>query len=129
MKKILISSLAIVALTGWATWSAIADEEKKAEGEVKTIKGEVVDMVCYLDHGAKGEKHKACANKCIAGGLPVGILADQDVYLIVGDHKPINDKLASLAAQDVKVTGKVVHRKGVHMIEVKDPDKDIVAEK
>ena len=86
--------------------------------ETKTIKGEVVDLMCYLDHGAKGEKHAACATKCIKSGGPVGILtSDDQVYLIIGEHKPMNDELASYAAKIITVKGKVVERHGMKMIE------------
>jgi hypothetical protein len=89
-----------------------------AAGGTQTIKGEVVDLMCYLDHGAKGEKHKGCATKCIKGGGPVGLLtADDQLYLVIGDHAPINDKLASKAAQTVTLKGKVVERNGMKMIE------------
>ena len=37
-----------------------------------TVKGEVLDMACYLDHGAHGEKHAQCAATCIESGLPGG---------------------------------------------------------
>jgi len=94
-----------------------AEKEKLASGETQTIKGEVVDLMCYLDHGAKGEKHKACAEKCIKGGGPVGILSGEDLYLVVGDHKPINKELADKAAENVTVKGKVVERNGMKMIE------------
>ena len=50
-------------------------EEHGAKGEEKTISGEVVDMACYIDHGAGGEKHAACAKTCISSGLKVGIKA------------------------------------------------------
>jgi len=131
MKKLLISSLAVAAVAGWTTWSVIADEtgKQKKEAEAKTIKGEVVDMYCYLDHGAKGEKHKQCATDCINGGMPVGLLTDEHVVLVVGEgHKLLNTKLAPMAGETVKVTGKVVHQKGVQMIIVKNPDTDIVKE-
>jgi hypothetical protein len=89
-----------------------------AKADTTTIKGEVVDLMCYLDHGAKGEKHKTCATKCIKSGGPVGILtSDDQLYLIIGDHKPINDELASKAAETVTVTGKVVEKHGMKMIE------------
>ncbi len=92
----------------------LAQPEAKAE----TVKGEVVDLMCYLDHGAHGDKHAACAQKCIKSGGPVGILtADNKLYLIVGDHKPMNDELAAVAAQTVTITGKVVSRDGMNMIE------------
>ena len=85
--------------------------------ESKSITGEVVDLMCYLDHGAKGEKHKGCAEKCINSGGPVGLLSGDDLYLVIGDHKPMNDELASKAAETVALKGKVVEKNGVKMIE------------
>ena len=86
--------------------------------ETQTITGEVVDLMCYLDHGAKGEKHAGCAEMCIGSGGPVGLLTkDNQIYLVVGKHKPINDELASVAARTVTVKGKVVERDGMTMIE------------
>jgi hypothetical protein len=92
--------------------------EEKASATTQTIKGEVVDLMCYLDHGAKGDKHKGCAKKCIESGGPVGLLtADDQLYLVIGDHKPINTELAAKAAQTVTLKGKVVERNGMKMIE------------
>ena len=92
--------------------------EAKDSGQIETIKGEVVDLMCYLDHGAKGDKHKGCATKCIEGGGPVGLLtADNKIYLVVGDHKPLNTELAAKAAQTVTLKGKVVEKHGMKMIE------------
>jgi hypothetical protein len=91
---------------------------EKETGGTQTIKGEVVDLMCYLDHGARGEKHAGCAEKCIKGGGPVGILtSDKQLYLIVGDHKPMNDELAAHASKTITVKGKVVERDGMKMIE------------
>ena len=108
--------LAFGASLGLATlcWGA----EEKTAGQTQTIKGEVVDLMCYLDHGAKGEQHKGCAEKCIKSGGPVGLLAaDGQLYLVIGEHKPINKELAAKAAQTVTVKGKVVERNGTKMIE------------
>ena len=89
-----------------------------ARAEIVTVKGEVVDLMCYLDHGAKGDKHAGCAKKCIESGGPVGLLtADNQLYLVIGDHKPLNEKLASLAAKTVSIKGKLVERNGMKMIE------------
>lgn len=93
-----------------------ADEKPMAQ--TQTITGEVVDLMCYLDHGAKGEKHKGCAEKCIKSGGPVGLLtADDQLYLVIGQHQPMNDELAAKAAQQVTLKGKVVERNGMKMIE------------
>src|SRR6266481_5025982 len=91
-----------------------AADEKAA---TQTVKGEVVDLMCYLDHGAKGEKHKGCAEKCIKSGGPVGLLSEDQLYLVIGDHKPMNDELAAKAAQTVTLKGKVVEKHGMKMIE------------
>ncbi len=83
-----------------------------------TVKGEVLDMACYLDHGAHGEKHADCAAKCIRSGLPVGVKTeDGKVYLLIGEHKPLNDQLADLAGKTVTFHGKAVSRDGINLLE------------
>ena len=114
MLKSVVVSLAFGAAVALPTRNFAAEE---SAGSTQTITGEVVDLMCYLDHGAKGEKHKGCAEKCIASGGPVGILSGDQVYLIVGEHAPMNKELASKAAQTVTVKGKVVERSGMKLIE------------
>src|SRR5438094_10011261 len=92
--------------------------EKHAEAAEVTVTGEVIDMACYLDHGATGAKHADCAKTCIESGLPVGIKGkDGHTYLLIGEHKPMNKELAQYAAKTITVKGKVVERDGIHMIE------------
>ena len=117
--SILKTAGAVLGLTAMLAQPALvlAADEKPA-AQTQTITGEVVDLMCYLDHGAKGEKHKGCAEKCIKSGGPVGLLtADDQLYLVIGEHKPMNDELAAKAAQKVTLTGKVVERHGMKMIE------------
>ena len=84
----------------------------------KTVTGEVVDMMCYVDHNAVGEKHgQSCGAKCIKGGGPVGIVSDGKAYLVVGEHKPINDELAEYCGKNITVKGKIAERGGIAMIE------------
>lgn len=97
---------------------ALADEHEKADaGASKEVTGEIVDMMCYVDHNAMGEKHAACAEKCIKSGGPVGILSDGKAYLVVGAHKPMNDELAPLAGKTVTLKGKMASNGGVSMLE------------
>ena len=99
---------------------ALAEEhgkEKLDAAASKEVAGEVVDMMCYVDHGGKGEKHAACATKCIKSGGPVGIASEGKTYLIVGDHKPMNDQLAEYAGKTITVKGKMAERDGINMIE------------
>ena len=99
---------------------AIAQEhEHGAEaGASKEVTGEVVDMMCYVDHNAVGEKHgQACGAKCIKSGGPAGIVSEGKAYLVVGEHKPINDQLAEYCGKNVTVKGKIAERGGIAMIE------------
>ena len=111
------SLLALALGAGLALPTAAIAADEKGDTKIQKITGEVVDLMCYLDHGAKGEKHKGCAATCIKNGGPVGLLSGDQLYLIVGDHKPMNAELADKAAQTVTVTGKVVERNGMKMIE------------
>jgi hypothetical protein len=113
-----IITLALGAGLGLRTLSFAADDKTPAPAATQTIKGEVVDLMCYLDHGAKGEKHKGCAARCIKGGGPIGLLTSEDqLYLVVGDHAPLNETLSAKAGETVSLKGKVVERSGMKMIE------------
>ena len=119
--SILCISVAVV----FAAAAALAHEghgpgekEGLTAGETKKISGEVLDLACYVDHGATGEKHAGCAKKCITSGLPVGLKADDGkTYLLIGEHVPLNAELAQSAAQKITVEGKVASRDGINMIE------------
>jgi len=84
----------------------------------KEVTGEVVDMMCYVDHNALGEKHgQSCGAKCVKSGGPVGIVSDGKAYLVVGEHKPMNDQLAEYCGKTITLKGKMVERGGIAMIE------------
>src|SRR5207244_8295904 len=54
----------------------------------KEVTGEVVDMMCYVDHNVVGEKHgQSCGVKCIKSSGPVGILRDGKASQVVGEYK------------------------------------------
>ena len=98
---------------------AFAEEhEHGAGGDEKTVTGEVVDMMCYVDHNAVGEKHgQSCGAKCIKNGGPVGIVDNGKAYLVVGEHKPINDELADSCGKTITLKGKLAERGGIAMLE------------
>lgn len=123
-KKAAIWTATLALVAGAAVAASAQDMKtmKESKGDTPaqevTVTGEVLDMACYLDHGAQGQDHKACATKCISSGLPVGIkTADGQTYLLIGEHKPMNDELAQYAAQTITVHGKLVTRDGFQMIE------------
>jgi len=92
------------------------------QGEEVTIKGEVVDLWCYLEGGDHGADHKACAIACAKAGNPIGILDEKgNLYLAMGneDHQPGKDVLLSKMADTVTVTGTLVKKGGLQAIYVK----------
>ena len=99
---------------------AIAQEHEHGGDSAasKEVTGEVVDMMCYVDHNAVGEKHgQSCGAKCIRSGGPVGIVSEGKAYLVVGEHKPINDQLAEYCGKNITVKVKPAERGGIAMIE------------
>src|SRR3984893_6001285 len=100
---------------------AIAQEHEHGKADAaasKEVTGEVVDMMCYVDHNAVGEKHgQSCGAKCIKSGGPVGIVSDGKAYLVVGEHKPMNDQLAEYCGKTITMKGKMAERGGVEMLE------------
>ncbi len=112
-----LAALMVVSLS----FAALAQEGKSEAPKAQTLKGEIVDMGCYLGHGAKGAEHQACALKCIQNGMPMGLLTeDGTVYLLTQSHQdadPFN-QAKDLAAQTVSITGPVFDRGGVKAIEV-----------
>lgn len=100
---------------------ALAHEEHEKDkldaAAEKTLTGEIVDLMCYADHSASGEKHAKCAASCIKGGGPVAILSEGKTYLVVGDHKPMNDQLAEYAGKTVTLKGKLASSGGIPMLE------------
>jgi hypothetical protein len=125
------AALALAILAGWilgriTTGSiAIPTETRLAT----SVSGEVIDMACYFDDGASGPVHAECARMCIASGLPVGLKAkDGTIYVLIGKqvppspqpaakHESLNAQLASYAAKIVTISGTIVSKKGVNVIE------------
>src|SRR5215470_18404499 len=99
---------------------AIAQEHEHGgdAAAAKEVTGEVVDMMCYVDHNVVGEKHgQSCGAKCIKSGGPVGIVSDGKAYLVVGEHKPMNDQLADYCGKTITLKGKLAERGGIAMLE------------
>ncbi len=117
--KIVAAFAFIVVLAALVLPLLGAEHPAAAAGAEMTVTGEVVDLWCYLDSGARGADHKACAIACMNAGNPVGIAdAKGDVYVAMGakDMKPGKDVLKDKMAETVTVTGKVIKKGGVQAI-------------
>lgn len=92
------------------------------KGEEVTVKGEVIDLWCYLEGGDHGADHKDCAVMCAKAGNPIGILdAKGNIYVAMGikDHQPGREVLIDKMAETVTVTGTLVKKGGTQVIYVK----------
>jgi hypothetical protein len=89
----------------------------EAEDEV-VLKGEVVDLHCYLTRGASGAEHAGCANACLARGVSPGLLAaDGRVFVLLGEKPfPVKDQVAGLAGEPVVARGRIVERGGLQAL-------------
>ncbi len=124
MRRMAVVLAAIASLVCFSTGLAADthhDMGKMAAAKPAVTVGELVDMGCYVGHGAKGEKHTDCAAKCIAGGMPMGVLTSSgQLYVLAMDHTnpdPYN-KAKDMAGKQVKVGGPVHVRNGVKTIDV-----------
>src|SRR5213593_3113490 len=91
------------------------------KGETVKVKGEVVDLWCYLEGGDRGAGHKKCAVACAKAGNPIGLVTEKDeVYVMMGlkDHQPGKDVLIDKMAETVTVEGTLVKKGGVQGIYV-----------
>ena len=119
--QMVVSAMFAIALT--LSPFALAQEHEHGKENLsasaeKTVTSEIVDMMCYVDHNAVGESHgQSCGAKCIKNGGPVGIVSDGKAYLVVGEHKPMNEQLAEYCGKTVTLKGKLADRGGIAMLE------------
>ncbi|MEM7146354.1 MAG: hypothetical protein AAF591_14555 [Verrucomicrobiota bacterium] len=81
-----------------------------------TLRGEIVDSKCYLGvmNPGEGKPHRACAIRCISGGIPPVLLVRDEAgranYFVVVDENggAVNEAVLDLVALPVEVTGEVV---------------------
>jgi len=94
----------------------------------QTLVGEIVDSKCFLGVMNPGQltPHRACAIRCISGGVPPVLLVRQNdgppIYLLLvsADGKPVNQQVLNVVAEPVEITGEV-ERQGDLLVLRADP--------
>jgi hypothetical protein len=94
----------------------------------RTFVGEIVDSKCFLGVMNPGQlkPHRACAVRCISGGVPPVLLVRQTdgkaryLLLIAPDGQPVNQRVLGLVAEPVEITGEV-ERQGELLVLRADP--------
>src|SRR5215831_17292449 len=73
--RILQLAAAIIIAAGMTAASLKLWEHQRhgiGQGREITVKGEVLDMTCYIAQNLSGPQHAQCARECIRRGLPAG---------------------------------------------------------
>ena len=84
----------------------------------QTFSGEIVDSKCFLGVMNPGrlEVHRACAIRCIAGGIPPMLFArdtsggEAHLLLVDANGHTLNDLVPDLVARPVTITGRLERR-------------------
>ena len=85
-----------------------------------TIKGEVVDTMCYASMGARGASHVKCGMACAKAGIPVGLVEGKKMYILLPakDGQPLPASVAENMGKVVSVTGNVYESGGNRFLTV-----------
>jgi hypothetical protein len=100
-----------------------------APGERVRVTGEMIDTWCYFSgvmggpDAVVGTAHHTCALWCAAGGIPVGLLADDGtVYMVIKwqGSTDVADGETLLRVQSHRLTADGIHylRDGIHYLVV-----------
>ncbi|MFK7942180.1 MAG: hypothetical protein AB8B85_04580 [Paracoccaceae bacterium] len=117
----MLKTLATAAVALGLAGTALA-----ADGERIQVKGEIIDTWCYFSgvmgspESVTGSAHHTCALWCAAGGIPVGVLAeDGTVYMVLkweGNGDVAGDTLLSVQSHEITADGIVHKRDGVNYL-------------
>ena len=131
MKRLIVTCAAlslVVAVSAFARGAEDKAEHKMAghshsmaAAKTGTWTGEILDSGCYLGHGAMGEKHAECAQKCAANGMPLMLLTkDGKAFLLTPPHDNMDayNQMKGMAGSMATITGALSERSGVKGIEV-----------
>ncbi|MEM8740493.1 MAG: hypothetical protein AAGE13_03260 [Pseudomonadota bacterium] len=110
---------------------SLAAPGSTAEGRTVTVTGETVDTWCYFSgvmggpDVVTGSAHHTCALWCAAGGIPVGLLADDGtMYMVLklGEESDAagGDGFLLVASNQLTAQGTLYERDGINYIVVSE---------
>lgn len=121
---LMLSAIGLLAASSGAAWSA-------APARTVEIKGEIIDTWCYLSgvmggpEAVTGSAHHTCALWCAAGGIPVGVRAqDGTIYMVlkIKGEDPLaqSDTIMEIQSNAITAKGKHYVRDGVDYLVVEN---------
>jgi hypothetical protein len=103
----------------------------RSKRQLVTMRGEIVDYYCYIEKGLRGEEHKECGVRCVAGDVCMGLLTDdQRLFMISINHmramEPLKfegipdpfAKCRGMISKRVEMTGYAMERHWQRVFEV-----------
>jgi len=122
----LLKAIGVSALMMGLALSAV---QAATEAKMVDIKGEVIDTWCYLSgvmggpDAVVGSAHHTCALWCAAGGIPVGVRAeDGTVYMVlkINGEEPLapTDTVMEIQSDTIVAHGRHYVRDGVNYLVV-----------
>ena len=69
MKRAYFLSIALVVCVIAVSMPSMASQQV-------TVRGEVIDSVCFIKGGAQGAGHRDCAQTCADNGIPLALLEE-----------------------------------------------------
>ncbi|MCP3919662.1 MAG: hypothetical protein GY711_29365 [bacterium] len=105
----------IEAVEGAPAFARTAPDGWLEDLGVQTLRGEIVDLKCYLGVMKPGnlKPHRACATRCISGGVPPVLLVRDHQghakYLLLASEAggTVNDAVLDRIAEPLEITGRV----------------------
>ncbi len=116
--------------------AALSGPAFAAGGERISVKGEIIDTWCYFSgvmggpDAVVGTAHHTCALWCSAGGIPVGLLAeDGTVYMVLkiedSADSASGDTQLRLASHVIEADGLLYERDGLKYLVVEEVVNDL----
>jgi len=113
------ASIGVRSAEPWTSTTIEAAVNKTPNaGKPLTVVGEILDLSCYLQLGKHGEAHRACGQKCVRNGQPIGLLAkDGTVYLLMPEeHHPRRDGGVDATISAAEHMGHIVEVNGTESV-------------
>lgn len=129
--KLFTNFIAILTVISFGATLSPSKGHAKTEAVPINVTGEIIDTFCYLSgvmggpDAVVGSAHHTCALWCAAGGIPIGVRADDGtIYMVlkIKDEDPLALTDTIMELQSDRVTAKGLHylRDGINYIVVSE---------
>ena len=122
LRGMVATLLCMSPVAAWAEADHAHDHAHAMGVQEITIKGELVDSLCYVAMAAKGAGHKQCAIDCAKAGIPISILEDGTGKLCTvlpkEDKTGYPESVTSKMGEPVTLTGDLYEQGGQRYVTV-----------